>query len=514
MVDINLLPNELRGREEAERKRLSKTPKVVEITLTNPAKSASADLPHGGSGVGRPQPPKRPLPPPPESTLPPPPRIPLPSRPELLRFVRPHLFGRSAPAAKVVTAPPVKIPAPPPLPKTSVRPLDAAEAARLSEIVKREVRAVGPRTMPGLPQRPKHHRRTFGQWISGLFARKPKPVSMPKLLPPEVKVVIKLPAPKSAPLLLLPKPKRHRRSFWQWLKGLFARKPKPLSMPKILPKPVPLPSLPPKPLIITVVKPPLPPPPVSVVPPRPLPPTPPVPVVPPSPVQKKPSAPVLPPLPPKPLPKQAEKPGKTVERPVKTLAINLIPEEFARHPELNLSRKFLVYLLALGVSAFAVLVVGQIIGLYQYWIGNEIRQTEQINVQYRAQIDDYQATLTEAQALQQELLTMQQLLGAHRYWTRVFDALQKVTIDEVYFTSFSSASDGSLELSAHGRDYESVARQLVAFQQATDVIATVSITGASAILDQDTGQVGEVGFAVSLRLRPEVFFIPLTSPQP
>ena len=199
---------------------------------------------------------------------------------------------------------------------------------------------------------------------------------------------------------------------------------------------------------------------------------------------------------------------------MKTLAINLIPEEFARHPELNLSRKFLVYLLALGVSAFAVLVVGQIIGLYQYWIGNEIRQTEQINVQYRAQIDDYQATLTEAQALQQELLTMQQLLGAHRYWTRVFDALQKVTIDEVYFTSFSSASDGSLELSAHGRDYESVARQLVAFQQATDVIATVSITGASAILDQDTCQVGEVGFAASLRLRPEVFFIPLTSPQP
>lgn len=217
------------------------------------------------------------------------------------------------------------------------------------------------------------------------------------------------------------------------------------------------------------------------------------------------------PLPPQPPRKHEGKPGKSVERPVKTLAINLIPEEFARHPELNLSRKFLVYLLALGVSAFAILVVGQIIGLYQYWIGNEIRQTEQLNVELRAQIDDYQAMLTDAQALQRDLLTMQQLLGAHRYWTRVFDALQKVTIDEVYYTSFVSASDGSLELAAHGRDYESVARQLVAFQQATDVIASVSITGASVVISEGTEEVGEVVFGVSVRLRPEVFFIPLTS---
>lgn len=228
-----------------------------------------------------------------------------------------------------------------------------------------------------------------------------------------------------------------------------------------------------------------------------------------------PARPVPPPGKTKAPPKPA--PGRSVERPPKTIAINLIPEEFARHPELYLSRKFLLYLVAVGMSTFLIVVVSQIIGWYQYRIGNEIAYyANQIKL-YQEQIDQFQEIVARSQALQQELDTMGNLLSHHYYWTKVFDALERTTIDDVYFTSFTSASDGTLQMAARGKDYGSVARQLVAFRQASDLFSGVSITGATAVANAEAKESNEilgVNFSVSLTLRPEVFFKPLTAQQP
>ncbi|MDD5109718.1 MAG: PilN domain-containing protein [Patescibacteria group bacterium] len=601
MADVNLLPDELRGREAAERRRLSKTPKVVEYTLTNPPRPEEAKLQHGGSGAGRPEPQKRPLTPLPEA-LPPAPVAPPPPPSERIRIVRPHgIFGGlSVPIPKrQPPAPPhklpEKVPAPPPVTAPPSRHLEAAEAAKLAEIVKREVHAVerDQLALRAAAVHPKPHRRSFGQWLASWFSRPPKPA--PKVMPQKPAPVLP-PAPRPLPTRtvtveiktaqkpVLPVPKPHRRSFWQWLSSWFASKPKPVVKPP-LPKPsVPLPSPPVKPLppVVVAVKTPLKPapkpamprrprrslwqwllglfrrkpkpakPPIVPQPSLPVPPVKPQPVVaavkystlplpppPPKPqpmvAEVKPALPKPAPLPPPPL-KSAPPPppppplrpptGKTetpppvppkpvaghaVHRPPKTIAINLIPEEFARHPELYLSRKFLLYLVAVGLSTFVIVVISQIIGWYQYRIGNEIAVYANRIKLYQEQIDQYQEIVARSQTLQQELDSMGNLLSHHYYWTQVFNALERTTIDDVYFASFASASDGKLQLAAHGKDYSSVARQLVAFRQASDLFAGVSITGATAVVDVESDQVLGVNFSVSLTLRPEVFFKPLTA---
>ncbi len=191
--------------------------------------------------------------------------------------------------------------------------------------------------------------------------------------------------------------------------------------------------------------------------------------------------------------------------PPQTVAINLIPDEFTKHPELNLSRKFLLYLAAIGAAVFAVVTVSQVIAFYLHQIGNEIRDLEQQNTLRLAQIETYQTLLGEAEQLQQNLRTVEELLSRQRYWTRVFAALEQITVDEVWFSSFRSASDGAVELMAQGKDYTSVARQLVALRDATDVVDAVSITGASASRIGATGDVETVNFSILVRLKPTVF---------
>ncbi|MDO8559782.1 MAG: hypothetical protein Q7S23_01955 [bacterium] len=593
MVEINLLPDELRGQEEAERKRLSKTPKVVEMRLTNPDRPGGSKLQHGGAGMGRPVVPRPGPLPPNEPLLPPLPATPLP---RLERVVVPR-GGAAKPAITTLPPLPARPAAPPRVSPAapSVRPsayhLNDREVAKLAEAVRREVEAaqrksvsrgvavgvfkkprrgfwgwlrsfftrpplpltrpvvapavppVRPQPLPppllprvevkvpvlppvvirpALPRMPRPPRKSLWQRLLQLFARPPKPVkpTLPQLKPllppppppkptvPAVKIVS--PRPLSVPGKQ-PLQKKPRRTFWAWLKSLFRRKPKPVKLslpplPKLAPLPPvkPVPPPPPKPM----------PPAAPPVPPR-LTMLPPTTVPPPAPAKTAMAAPKLQPVPvpkitPQPVPpKLPLKPGKTVERPTKTLAINLIPEEYARHPELNLSRKFLLYLSAIGVSVFVVLTMSQLISWYDYLIGNEIEREEQRIKILVEQIDQYRGLVDEASAIQRDVKLLEDLLQRHRHWTKALAALERTTIDEVYYTTFASGADGSLALSAHGRDYRSVARQIVAFRQAADVIQRADISSATAITDAVTKQILQVDFSVGLILRPEVFFEPL-----
>lgn len=587
MVDVNLLPDELRGREAAERKRLFKTPKVVTLKLTDPGRPEASTLQHGGAGMGRPVTPRPGPLPAPEPPLPPLPSPMLP-RPERLvvergRWLRPTP-GMAAPSASGAAALP-----PPPSPPVSVSPVREREAALLAAAVRREVEAAhraraGSHAITVAARKP---RWTVGQWMRALFSRgaavapksavavpplvKPHGLSPPLPAPLEVKVAVMPPVPprlprprlprwrfwywlrrliarravKARPPLVVPRleravppapkpavpavkiilspqarprdkrPKMLRKTLWQWLMAKFSRRPQAVRLPRAYgPKPVLEPRLsgvkpvirvtsaaPMTPILQPTVQTVTPPPPTVVVAPRP-----------PAGVALPAAVKPTPPVPPLPPPKPPAKPaaGRPVEKSSKTLAINLIPEEYARHPELNLSRKFLLYLAAVGVSVFAVLTLHQLVGWYDYLIGNQIEREEQRIKILVEQIEQYRGLVHEATVVQRDLDTLQQLLERHRYWTKVFAALEQSTIDDVYFTTFASSADGSLMLNARGRDYRSVARQLVAFRAAADTIAWVSITGATALADRDTKQITQVDFSVALRLRPEVLLEPLT----
>lgn len=211
-------------------------------------------------------------------------------------------------------------------------------------------------------------------------------------------------------------------------------------------------------------------------------------------------------------------------RPVRTLAVNLIPSDLSVSAG-SRPRAKLIGLAAVAVAS-ALVVVGlqQWVRWYEVQIGTQVKATEAQITQLTAAIAGYEQFRLEGEALQAQIKTVEAALGRHFYWTKIFERLEHYTIPEVYYTSFTASVDGSLTLTAVGRDYQSVARQLVAFQAASDFVASVTITSASA--DYDTlppgvlaerrkaappgtavadSTISATHFQVSLTLLPDVF---------
>ena len=107
--------------------------------------------------------------------------------------------------------------------------------------------------------------------------------------------------------------------------------------------------------------------------------------------------------------------------------------------------------------------------------------------------------------MQKYLGIIQQLLDNHLYWTKFFTFLEKYTISDVYYANFSMAGTEKLVISAVGKDYESVAKQLVNFQKAPDFIKNVSINNASAVINYEKGKYEGVDFNIDLEFMPEIF---------
>jgi len=191
------------------------------------------------------------------------------------------------------------------------------------------------------------------------------------------------------------------------------------------------------------------------------------------------------------------------------LDINLIPEELTKHPELEIPKKlFSIGLIAGG--AILLLIVGYLgISWYQLNTLDKIENLQKEIILLDQKIVSYEQGKRDALEFQRYLKLVRQLLDEHVYWTQFFDLLQQYTISEVYYTNFSMAGRSELAIQAIGRDYESVAEQLVAFEQATDFVKNVRIDSASAIVDLESETYQGVNFTVNLEFLPEVFFKPI-----
>lgn len=191
------------------------------------------------------------------------------------------------------------------------------------------------------------------------------------------------------------------------------------------------------------------------------------------------------------------------------LDVNLIPEELAKKPEIKLSKKLFISGLIIFISIL--LIVGGYLGIsyYQFKITEQIEELEVKIANLNKQIAQYEEGKSAALALQQRLETLRQLLDNHVYWTQFFDLLEKYTISEVYYTNFSMAGKDKLSISAVGKDYNSVAKQLLVFQNAVDFVANVRIDAASAEVNQDEGGYAGVSFSINLEFLPGVFLKPI-----
>jgi len=196
------------------------------------------------------------------------------------------------------------------------------------------------------------------------------------------------------------------------------------------------------------------------------------------------------------LPKVTE--GILHEEPVlEELDVNLIPEGTYLIPNKK------IYI-SLGLYAIAGLILTIIfyIGLTVYGTAIE-KQGDKIitNVEEGEKVlAEFEETKQEAEIIGKKLEIVDALLKVHIYWTKVFAVLEKITIDDVYYSNVSASADGIVALSANTDSYTNVARQYKVFQDSPE-IALVEISAAAG---NNIG--GTISFNISLELVGDVFY--------
>lgn len=181
--------------------------------------------------------------------------------------------------------------------------------------------------------------------------------------------------------------------------------------------------------------------------------------------------------------------------------VNLVPEDLLASSA-GKNRLVMLGFLAL----ITVLLVGATYIILSLFL-DKMKEEAKINTDEVQQMQNDLRGLKDQERAAENLHTLtlqvQQLLTTHIYWTKFFAGLEKYTVDSVYYRSMSADRAGRLTLAATGKDFRSVARQLVAFEQATDFIKTVSVTSA-AVRTSGTTQV--VDFSATITLLDTVFY--------
>ncbi len=207
--------------------------------------------------------------------------------------------------------------------------------------------------------------------------------------------------------------------------------------------------------------------------------------------------------------KDKRRADKKLKRTAGFLDVNLIPEDLAKHPELELPAKLRNGGIIIGLVIL--LIFAGYFGVTWYQL-NITRQIDDLKIdikQLDSQITAAQADKESALDLQVRLKLVKELIDRHVYWTKFFAMLEKYTINNVYYTNFAMSGQDKLIISAVGKDYQAVAQQLVAFTGATDFVKTVRIDSASAEVDFATGENFGVSFNISLEFQPGVFTKPI-----
>lgn len=191
------------------------------------------------------------------------------------------------------------------------------------------------------------------------------------------------------------------------------------------------------------------------------------------------------------------------------LGVNLLPEEVLAKFE---PRKKII---TLGIVIL--ICIGAIILIYggMAWYQSRIMSKTQ---EVAGQIEDvdkeivtYEEVRKESLALKNKLDKIQNLLDQHVYWSEFLEALEKYTLEDVYYTSLAGDIGGKITLIAVGRNFESVAQQYVVFKQAQDFVENVVITSASLSTSLSTSGEGEeaksgVNFTIDLTINPDIFY--------
>ena len=184
--------------------------------------------------------------------------------------------------------------------------------------------------------------------------------------------------------------------------------------------------------------------------------------------------------------------------------INLIPEELISVRKSSIAS---IVISLLAVIILAGLAVG---GAYYFIDFNQKKIDGEIAVE-KVKLDQLNSELSASRQAQTEnygvvkrILSMNNILKNHIYWTKFFALLEKYTLDSTYYSSFSANTSGQFSLPITARDYSSALAQIAAFNSGSDFAKSVSVDSMHVLSDSKKGAYG-VGFDLKINLADGVF---------
>lgn len=162
------------------------------------------------------------------------------------------------------------------------------------------------------------------------------------------------------------------------------------------------------------------------------------------------------------------------------------------------------------VLAFFVVVAGLLlVGVYQglvLWedkkLTEAIRGTEKFT-ELNTQISLEEKGIDEIIDLQKKLELIKQLLDRHIYWSNFFAFLERDTLADVYFDTFSGDTNGIYPLTGTTKNFKTLADQLMTLQ-ADKMVNRATSRGGSAAINAE-GNTDQVTFNLELSVKKELF---------
>jgi len=181
------------------------------------------------------------------------------------------------------------------------------------------------------------------------------------------------------------------------------------------------------------------------------------------------------------------------------LKMDLIPEEEGvknKKRLRNISAAVLVFILLLFGGIYFGLSFSQNKSAVK--LSEAEAETEKLKQEIKASQD----ALAEAFVAQKQLDNLDRLLNCRMYWTEFFKTLGATTIPDVFFTDFQSNIDTrEVSLPAYTKNYQSLARQLKAWEQA-EIIQAVNVGSASLNVSKDQAV---ISFQAELTFKEEAW---------
>lgn len=144
--------------------------------------------------------------------------------------------------------------------------------------------------------------------------------------------------------------------------------------------------------------------------------------------------------------------------------------------------------ISVGVIIEAALLIVLGIGLL-YWSNNTVDKANDL----REEKDRLTLALRKSEAdkaniaiFKKKLVDLEKILMGREQWSVFFKFLEDNTIPPVYYENLDFKDDGTVNLQAKAIDLTAVARQIVAFQDASDTVKQVYITGVDLVPEEET----------------------------